>query len=167
MEHCPCGSDLEFTACCAPLLSGESHAPTAEALMRSRYVAYVRHDMAYLRRTLDVSKRPGFDVKDVERWNKGVVWQGLRILSATAGGESDSAGEVEFTASFEQQGREYELHERSRFRRVEGRWFYVDGKADRSPRQGGAPVVRESPKVGRNAPCPCGSGRKFKKCCGA
>ena len=60
------------------------------------------------------------------------------------------------------QGAEASHHERSRFRRAEGRWVYLDGEMVKPK-----PVVREEPKVGRNAPCPCGSGRKFKRCCGA
>ncbi len=166
MEVCPCGSGLEYQACCGPYHAGEADAPTAEALMRSRYCAFVCKDMNYLRRTLEESKRPGFDIKEVERWNSGVTWKGLEIVSTNLGGEEDSTGTVQFQASFEQQGQEYDIVEKSRFRKVDGKWYYIEGKANRSPRKTHSPVVRESPKVGRNDPCPCGSGKKFKKCCG-
>jgi len=82
---------------------------------------------------------------------------------------------VEFTARYKAQGKVLEHHEVSKFRKAEGRWFFVDGdshvheegKGHEHHRQPQAPVVRDTPKLGRNDPCGCGSGKKFKKCCGA
>jgi SEC-C motif-containing protein len=143
---CPCGSGKPYGECCAPLHRGERGAATAEALMRSRYSAYVLKDGDYLRATWHTSTRPAL----LELADDTTRWLGLRILAAAQGGEGDEAGSVEFAADYAGG----QLHERSRFVREGGRWRYLDG--ERLP-----PV-----KVGRNEPCPCGSGRKFKRCCG-
>ena len=76
------------------------------------------------------------------------------------GGEKDTTGVVEFVANYEVEGNAVRHHEISDFRRVEGEWFFRDGKE--------IPVTvwRDTPKVGRNDPCPCGSGKKYKKCHG-
>jgi SEC-C motif-containing protein len=160
---CPCGSDLELSACCGPALSGERPAPTAEALMRSRYTAYALKDVPYILETCDEEARGEVDEAATRNWAERTEWLGLTIVSTQAGGEHQDRGEVEFIARFrDERGREHTHHEHSTFRKHDGRWFYVDGKM-----QDKAPVVRESPKVGRNDPCPCGSGKKYKKCHGA
>jgi SEC-C motif domain protein len=161
-EHCPCGSGEDYAHCCGPFLSREKAAPTAEALMRSRYTAYARNEVAYLEKTLLPRKRANFNARETLAWNADVSWTGLRILATTDGGPEAAEGIVEFTASFVKQGETRDLHEVSSFKKKGGSWFYVDG------RQGSAAssVVASKPKVGRNAPCPCGSGKKFKHCCG-
>ena len=120
--------------------------------MRSRYVAHVVGDVDYLLASWDPQTRPS--VLDMD----GTIWTGLSIVRTAAGGAEDDRGVVEFIANCEVAGRAEQLHEVSRFRRCAGRWVYVDGE-HRAP--GGVDT-----KVGRNAPCPCGSGRKFKRCCG-
>lgn len=161
-EQCPCGGGKEFSACCGPLLAGEEKAGTAEALMRSRYSAFVKNDMGYLERTLDARKRGSFHAGDVADWNADVRWTGLTILETRDGGPDDKTGVVEFKADYKKGGEPAVLHERSRFKKKGGAWFYVDGA------HGGEPERKPaaSAKVGRNAPCPCGSGKKFKRCCG-
>ncbi len=150
---CPCGGGA-LAGCCGPLLAGEREAPTAEALMRSRYCAYVRHDADYLLRTWHPASRPdGFEFQDV------IQWQGLTIVATESGGPGDTTGQVEFIASYQVEGRFGQLHERSDFRREGGVWYYVDGVEVK-----GRPVTVV--KVGRNDSCPCGSGRKYKRCCG-
>jgi SEC-C motif-containing protein len=126
--------------------------------MRSRYTAYVLRRADYLLATWDPATRP--DALNLE--SDRTEWIGLRILGCVAGGPSDSEGRVRFVASFRQRGTEHELREDSRFRREDGRWLYVDG--DTATR--GVPAVAAA-KTDRNAPCPCGSGRKYKRCCGA
>jgi len=158
-DTCPCSSGKPLDACCGPILAG-APAPTAEALMRSRYSAYARGDIAHLRRTLHPSKRRRFDEKAAARWSAECEWTGLAVLDVLEGGEADERGEVEFTARFSHQGEPQELSERGVFAREGGEWFYVQGM----PRKVGQ--EQRAPKVGRNEPCPCGSGRKFKKCCG-
>lgn len=148
-QACPCGSGLEYGECCAPLHRGEHNAATAEALMRSRYSAFVLKLPDYLSATWHPSTRPD----DLDLSGDDTQWQRLRIIATEAGWAGDDVGMVEFIA-YHEGG---QLHERSRFVRQEGRWFYVDGEISPPVKQG---------KAGRNDPCPCGSGKKFKKCCG-
>jgi SEC-C motif-containing protein len=157
MTPCPCQSGQSFEACCGPILAGMP-APTALALMRSRYTAYARGDAAHLARTLAPEQRAGFDAADVSAGMKTTQWLGLEILDTKDGGADDSTGIVEFVAHFQAQGQTRALHERSRFRRdgTDGGWVYIDGEMNMQPVK----------KPGRNAPCPCGSGKKFKQCCG-
>jgi SEC-C motif-containing protein len=120
--ECPCGSGRNYLECCGPLHHGERQAATAEEMMRSRYSAYARADADYLFRTWHPRTRPHEISPD-----SGIVWSGLEVLDTDAGGEGDESGEVEFLAHFESAGRVDTLHERSRFERRAGRWFYVDG----------------------------------------
>jgi SEC-C motif domain protein len=165
-ECCPCGSTAAYADCCAPLLDLQKRAATAEALMRSRYVAYVRNDMVYLEKTQFPLKRGTFNARKTLAWNADVVWTGLRILATREGGTEDAAGVVEFVASFEKAGEPGSIHEVSRFKQQDGRWFYVDGRVGVADKPDAPDRVAGKPKVGRNAPCPCGSGKKFKRCCG-
>jgi len=159
MTDCPCGSAKSLETCCGPILAG-GPAPTAEALMRSRYAAYVLCDIDHLERSLAPEARTDHDRKAAEQWAKSVEWLGLSILSAENGSGEDQTGTVEFAARFRQGGLEQTHHETSNFRRHDGSWVYVDGKMHNKP------VVRSGPKIGRNDPCPCGSGKKYKQCCG-
>jgi SEC-C motif-containing protein len=160
---CPCGTGLELTACCGPIIAGERPAPTAEALMRSRYTAYVEENVPYIRDSHDPETRDGFDEAATADWARRATWLGLQVLSTRAGGEGDEQGEVEFVARFRDERKvEHRHHERSKFIKREGRWYFQDGELQAQP-----PAVRSAPKVGRNDPCPCGSGKKYKKCCGA
>ncbi len=161
MSSCHCGSGQPFSSCCGPYLEGAA-APTAEALMRSRYSAYVERAIDYLGETLHPEHRADWDRAATERWSQGAEWLGLEIVSTEAGQADDDEGLVEFIARFRENGREQRHHERSRFRRHEGRWYYVDGAMPKPQTQRHA-----GPRVGRNDPCPCGSGKKYKKCCGA
>lgn len=159
MTECPCGSAKPFEDCCGPILAG-GPAATAEALMRSRYTAYVRCDVDHLERSLAPEARTDHDRKAAEAWAKSVEWLGLSILSSEGGNGTEETGQVEFTARFRQNGLEQTHHETGSFRRHDATWVYVDGKMHNKP------VVRGGPKVGRNDPCPCGSGKKYKHCCG-
>ena len=125
-EMCPCGSGKPETQCCGPYLAG-APAPTAVALMRSRYTAYVRGAIDYLVATHDASTRDTVDVKAVTKWSRQTLWLGLEIVSTQRGGAKDDDGVVEFIARGSTLGRPFEQRERSRFRRVEGRWYYIDG----------------------------------------
>jgi SEC-C motif-containing protein len=156
---CPCGSAQPLDRCCGPLLDGAA-AATAEALMRSRYSAHVLGRVDYIVETHDPATRGRVDRAAVERWARDSQWLGLQILARVRGGAADEDGVVEFTASYRAGGAARVHHERSRFRRHHGRWCYVDGDIVAL-----APV-RRAPSVGRNDPCPCGSGKKHKRCCG-
>ena len=158
---CPCGSGKHFNECCEPILEGESKAETAEALMRSRYSAYVVGKIDYLGNTLHPDHRHDHDAEATRRWAKNSEWISLEIGQVEAGGKGDAKGAVEFTAMYREKGMQHMHHENSRFEKINGDWFYVDGDLVVPETQ-----VRQTPKIGRNAPCSCGSGRKFKKCCG-
>jgi SEC-C motif-containing protein len=162
MQPCHCGSGRSFEACCGPYIHGDVPAPSAEALMRSRYSAYLEHAIDYLGETLHPAHRGDWDRNATRRWAEQAEWLGLEIVSTEAGQPDDQEGRVEFIVRYIEEGREQRHHERSRFRREHGRWYYVDGTVPKPPTERHA-----EPKVGRNDPCPCGSGRKYKKCCGA
>ncbi|BBZ40369.1 YchJ family protein [Mycobacterium conspicuum] len=122
---CPCGSGENYRACCGPLHDGAVQAQSAEELMRSRYSAYAKGDADYLFRTWHPRTRP-LDVSVDLR----ITWTGLEVIDTVAGGPDDDRGEVEFRARFESAGRADSLHERSRFERRAGRWFYLDPKSE-------------------------------------
>ncbi|PNG20842.1 YchJ family protein [Streptomyces cahuitamycinicus] len=118
-RSCPCGLPETYEACCGRYHSGASAAPTAEALMRSRYCAFVKGDAGYLLRTWHPRTRPGTLELD-----PGMKWTGLEILGTTGGSAFHNTATVEFRASY----RGGSLHERSGFERVDGAWVYVDGE---------------------------------------
>ena len=124
-DFCPCDSGKPFSACCAPYLAGEIPAPTAEALMRSRYCAYTRRDEPYLLRTWHPTTRPD---RLALAGDEGLRWLGLKILKRSAGGADESSGTVEFVARFKSDGKAGRMREISRFVREEGRWYYLDGE---------------------------------------
>jgi SEC-C motif-containing protein len=166
--NCPCGSQKEYSNCCEPFITGKEIAPTPEALMRSRYTAYVKVAEPYLKETLAPESRGDYNEGDVREWAKKSEWLGLEILNA-------KGNSVEFVAKYRTQGKVLEHHEVSTFRKEGNRWYFVDGeshvheegKGHEHHKEPQKPVVREEPKVGRNDPCSCGSGKKFKKCHGA
>lgn len=124
--------------------------------MRSRYCAYVKGEIDYLTQTLVPEERPTFSPKAAKEWSESAEWLGLEIVKAR-GGVSDVKGEVEFIARFKQDGLEYEHHELSTFKKRQDRWLFADGKI--------MPKVPVGTVISRNAPCPCGSGKKYKRCC--
>jgi SEC-C motif-containing protein len=159
-DECPCCSGKEYGECCGPYISGEKHAPTPEALMRSRYSAFALEEVDYVLGTHDPATRSEVDPEEVQAWSEQSEWTGLNILKTT-GSEEDEKGEVEFVAHYFLKNKEQRHHERAQFTKKDGRWFFTDGEFVNTTFQ------RQNPKVGRNDPCPCGSGKKYKKCCGA
>lgn len=103
--------------------------------MRSRYTAYVRGEIDYLIATHDVATRLGLDRAAIAAWSRDTAWGGLEIVATELGGTTDDTGVVEFIARGSTRGIPFAQQERSRFRRVDGRWVYVDGapRARRSP----------------------------------
>ncbi|MFU8779722.1 MAG: YchJ family protein [Kiritimatiellia bacterium] len=158
---CPCGSGLSFDACCGGILGGKRVAETAEQLMRARYSAYVTENIDYLRHSLVAADREGFDSVGARNWSQRAMWQGLEVLAVERGAAGDADGLVEFVARYQIEDVGQAHHERARFVRESGVWCYAGGRVI-----GVDPYRREEPKVGRNLPCPCGSGKKHKKCCG-
>jgi SEC-C motif-containing protein len=127
-DACPCGRPpakgppLAFDACCGRYIAhfDSAPAPDAHSLMRSRYTAFVLEDAGYLRATWHDSTRP-----PAVEFEPGIKWLGLQVLE---GREVDAThAEVEFVARYRVGGKAVRLHERSRFVREGGRWFYVAG----------------------------------------
>ncbi|MBC7284898.1 YchJ family protein [Hoeflea sp.] len=160
MPECPCGSNLDLATCCGRYHAG-TPAPTAEALMRSRYAAYALANLDYIAATCAGPAAAGFNRTELELSQLGTQWMGLEIVGTKKGRETDTEGTVRFTARYRHNGAEAALSETSEFRRIETRWFYWD--RDSVPEGSAA----RAGHIGRNDPCPCGSGKKFKKCCGA
>jgi SEC-C motif-containing protein len=101
------------------------------------------------------------DPKSTEEWSKNSEWLGFELVSVENGGPSDDAGVVEFVARYKLRGVGVQHRERAVFRKHGERWVFVDGQMVNSP-----PVKRTDPRTGRNDPCPCGSGKKYKRCHG-
>jgi SEC-C motif-containing protein len=120
---CWCGSGRQRDVCCAPLLSGEANAPTAEALMRSRYSAFVTMNERYLRDTWYPVTCPADLHFDPDQ-----RWLGLKVLRTEGGSADDERGVVEFVARYKIHGKGHRLHEISQFEHVAGRWLYVGGE---------------------------------------
>ena len=161
MEKCPCGSDLSYADCCAPVITGAETAPSPEALMRARYTAHTLAEVDFLIDTVHPDHREQHDARGIRNWAERAEWLKLDILDTEKGEPGDDKGWVEFIAYYREKGVRKTHHELAEFRKSEEKWYFYDGKAPQV-RQ----VVRNAPKVGRNDPCPCGSGKKFKKCCG-
>ena len=129
--------------------------------MRSRYTAYVTGKIQYLADSLHPEHRQDLDLSATHRWSQRAQWLDLQVLSTQGGGPDDEEGEVEFMATYREKGLVKAHRERASFRRQDGVWYYVDGELIAPP-----PRTHDRPKVGRNDPCPCGSGKKYKRCCG-
>jgi len=160
--NCPCGSEKEFAACCLPVIRAERRAETPEELMRARYTAYTQVEMDFLQASVHPDFRQEEDAEGARDWAENSQWHGLEILSTTGGGADDETGMVEFVASYTYEGEDKQYHEVAEFKRSEGDWFFAEGRPGVRK-----PVVRSEPKIGRNDPCHCGSGKKFKRCCGS
>ena len=162
MDKCPCHSGQDYAACCGPIISGEIPAASPEALMRARYSAHAKTATKFLLESLHPSIRGDEKEPEQDRYEQlqnDISWDGLEILEASDDGET---GQVEFIAKYSIQNYPQSHKERATFVKEDGQWYYLDGEVE-----GHVTYRRENPKVGRNDPCPCGSGKKFKKCCGA
>ncbi len=153
---CPCGTGRPFGECCGPVLARTRAAGSPEELMRSRFTAHVVHDWAHLHRTHLESSREPFEEPEQEG---ATDWTRL-VIHGNAPGSAPEKATVDFTAYFAEGDLERAHHENAEFEKIDGTWFYL-----RPLRQGLAPVRSQAAKVGRNDPCPCGSGKKHKQCC--
>lgn len=156
---CACGSNKDYVECCGVFITGTEHAPTPEALMRSRYTAFTEANIDYIARTMKGRAADRFKAEESRAWAEQVEWLKLEIIETHL--ESDTKGFVEFTAHFLQNKKRHVLHEISEFHAENGVWYYVDGKG---PEHVSLPI--KASRVGRNDACLCGSGKKYKKCCG-
>ena len=133
-------------------------AENAEELMRSRFTAHALRDYEHLHRTdFETARKPYVAEK-----NEGQepAWSRL-VIHAHEPGNKPNTALVDFSAYYKSGDAEQALHEKSEFVHVDGRWYYT-----RAVRLGPPPIRSTAPKVGRNDPCPCGSGKKYKHCCG-
>ena len=160
MSLCPCGSNRELEECCRPIIKGSRRARTAVELMKARHLAYTTGDIDFIISSHDPETRENVSKEATEEWSRSAHWLGIEIRSTVGGGPDDDEGIVEFVASFELEGKKINHHEKSYFKKINGNWFFVDGQVVPET------FVRSAPKVGRNDPCPCGSGKKYKFCCG-
>ncbi|MGL4867450.1 MAG: YchJ family protein [Cetobacterium sp.] len=131
---------------------------TAEELMKARYSAFENGNIEFIVDTHHPETKVEMDVEETKRWALESEWVSLEIVSTEAGTESDSEGIVEFKVLYKENGKDIIHHEKSRFLKVDGKWLYYGWL----PLQG--TIVKEE-KIGRNDPCICGSGKKYKKCC--
>lgn len=152
MIQCPCGSQTDYIACCGLFLDKSQPAPNPEALMRSRYTAFTQARVDYLKKTMRGKPLENFDEANTALWAKQVKWINLKVIDSYL---DENCGYVEFIASYLEQGKKSAIHELSKFQRFDGQWFYIEGKK---------PIKK--PKMSRNAPCPCGSQKKYKNCHG-
>ncbi|MFA0085830.1 YchJ family metal-binding protein [Vibrio sp. 10N.261.51.F12] len=162
MSLCFCGSQLEFSACCQPIHLNPALATTPQQLMRARFCAHITKNVDFVVDTYHPSCQAEKERNSIADSIDG-KWTKLEVTN-TENGANSHEGYVTFKAYLEENGFEHCLSERSRFLFENEQWYYVDGELDDSlpPR----PITIESSKVGRNDPCPCGSKKKHKKCCG-
>jgi SEC-C motif domain protein len=130
--------------------------------MRARYTAFATQQIEFILDSHHPETRNDVDRDAVARSSKASRWLGLEVLRTEEGLAGDERGWVEFVARYRLNGRELVHHELSLFERHQGRWYFHSGHEPKH-----AEPVAAPPKVGRNEPCPCGSGKKHKKCCGA
>ena len=159
-ETCPCGSGASFGDCCEPIIKGTRESETAEELMRARYSAFVTHAIDFIVASTHSRTRKDIDLTFIREWSETSTWHGLEILETKHVNENKAF--VSFEAQFAQ-GDEVQHHrEKSLFERENGEWRFVTGDELKNPT-----VRYEAPRPGRNDPCPCGSGKKYKKCHGS
>lgn len=154
---CPCGSGHDYNDCCGLYISGNALPDTPVALMRSRYTAFTKKDMDYIKNTMRGKALKKADLDSTEAWIGETTWLGLTIQETKS--KTPTTGTVHFIARYEQNGQPHELEEISDFEKIGGKWFYTQGRQRPN-------VQSTQPKIGRNDPCSCGSGKKFKQCCG-
>jgi len=159
-EICPCDSRKLYSECCEPIIKKNIQAESPEALMRSRYSAYAKGEILWLRDSLEKKQRKDFDEKAARQWSEHSQWISLSIIQSKTD-EENNKGWVEFSAKYKQNGVVREHHEISEFVRENGEWLLTEGRMVKPE------PVRKEQTTGRNDPCPCGSGKKYKKCCGA
>jgi SEC-C motif-containing protein len=160
IQICPCGSSSNFADCCRQIINGEREPLTAEELMRARYSAFVTGEIDFIVASTHSRTRREIDIPSITQWSQTSNWLGLQIIEQKI--IDDNKTYLSFQANFSQAGKDQIHREKSLFERENGKWRFVSGEELKNPT-----VRYEAPRPGRNEPCPCGSGKKYKKCCGA
>jgi SEC-C motif-containing protein len=151
---CYCGSLKEFETCCQPFLNGTEAPQNSEQLMRSRYSAYAIKDADYIYNTYSKTVYSQNSLLDIKEWAEQCQWYKLEVIATELTDTQEQF--VEFKACYIQGGNSYLMHEKSRFLKEDKQWRYVDGD-----------IIEHGQvkKLNRNESCPCGSGKKYKRCC--
>ncbi|MCP1659899.1 YchJ family protein [Neisseria perflava] len=147
---CPCGSTKLYAECCELFHLSRRKPQTAEELMRSRYSAYALQRIHYIVSTTVPAQQGLLNVEDIAAWSRETEWLGLEILKNIPKIGRNHA-QVAFIARFKENGSAQEHQELSAFVKIEECWYFID------------PTV---PLPTMKQPCICGSGKKFKACCG-
>jgi len=150
-QDCPCKSGQTYAACCAVFHQQQQKPATCEQLMRSRYSAFILQLGEYLFSTYHPDFRADLTVAQLSE--KSLDWKNLQIIDTQS---LLDTGFVEFKAWYNNNGQLAYHHERSNFVKQGEQWLYCDGTFYPEEKSG---------NIKRNDPCPCGSGKKFKKCC--
>ena len=155
---CFCCSNKPYSECCEPKHTGATIAESAQALMRSRYSAYCLSNWAYILKTYSKKQRASLSEQALEVSASGTKWLALSVFppSAKAQQSSVTTEQVEFKAYYAVNHKPYLMHETSDFVMEDNEWRYTTG------------IMHSDSgllKTGRNDPCFCGSGKKFKQCC--
>ncbi len=155
-SNCLCDSNITYSECCNRFHTGTEKPQTAELLMRARFTAYAMRNVDFLLSTWDKNKRP----KEIDFSKEPVEWVRLEIINTKKGLSQDNKGIVEFKAFYLLEGEEHVMREVSRFHRKDGKWLYLEGIVHSIAK------AHQQPSGNLNALCSCGSGKKFKRCCG-
>jgi len=158
LKPCPCESGINFESCCQPVIKGAEKAESAEQLLRARYSAFVSGDVDFIMVTHHPEKVDDIDKSSIKSWSRESQWMGLEIVNVDKSAEKDGEVAIDFVAKYLQEGKTYKHAESSLFKKTDGSWYFYDVRKNQ-------PVKTES-KIGRNDPCHCGSGKKYKKCHG-
>ena len=124
---CACGSGDQYDACCGVYHSAKQVASTPLQLMRSRYCAYTLADIPYIEQTQAEQAANNFDPMAARIWADSVDWCGLEVIESPPVVMGQTTGSVTFKANYVQAGKHCCIYERSTFRLVQGKWFYVSG----------------------------------------
>lgn len=125
---CPCNPTKNYSDCCKKAHDNIFSVTTAEALMRSRYSAFVLADITYLQKSHHSTTQPSKRAKkETLAWTTSVEWLKLDVLNTSKGIKNDTNGTVEFKAFFMENGRMNSIHENSNFCKENGHWVYLDG----------------------------------------
>jgi SEC-C motif-containing protein len=161
--HCSCGLEKSYAECCQPIIKGKKKALTAEQLLRARYSAFAHGEIDFIVQSHHTKTAADLKRDEIEEWAKGSDWLGLKLLKFEAGSENDTSGKIAFHVQYKTHGEEKvkDHYELSEFEKEGGEWKFLDAQGLQM-----GTYVRGAPKIGRNDPCHCGSGKKLKKCHG-
>jgi SEC-C motif-containing protein len=160
IEICPCGTGAPFADCCEPIIKGTRESETAEQLMRARYSAFATQAIDFIVASTHSRTRKQIDLAFIREWSETSTWRGLEVIETKQVNENKAF--VSFEAQFKQGGEDRHHREKALFEREDGHWRFLTGDELKNPT-----VRYETPPPGRNEPCPCGSGKKYKKCHGS